>query len=112
MGTVVFITADRIGDGDPELGARLMASYLYSLARGEDKPERIVLMNEGVRLACEGSTSLDDLQLLAEDGVLIYACGTCLNWYRVHDTLRVGEVGNMTDTAAMLMAADKVVTVR
>lgn len=111
MGKVVFISTDRIGQGDEELGRKLAASFLYSLARTEPKPDAVLLMNSGVRLACEGSPALDDLRLLAEDGVAVKSCGTCLDYYGLKDALAVGEVGNMNDTAAAFMGADDVVTI-
>ena len=39
------------------------------------------MYNGGVKLACTGSSSLDDLRALAEAGVEIMSCGTCLNHY-------------------------------
>ena len=38
---------------------------------------------------------LDDLKKLAEAGVEIMSCGTCLNHYGISDKLAVGEVTNM-----------------
>ena len=108
---VVFINSDRIGEGDDELGHKLMGSFLYSLARTEPRPDAIALMNGGVRLACEDSAALDDLRLLVADGVRLYSCGTCLDWLGLKERLAVGEVGTMNDTVAMLMAADEVVSV-
>jgi selenium metabolism protein YedF len=108
---VVFVNSDRIGEGDDELGAKLMGSFLYSLARTPNRPEVLVFMNAGVRLACHGSTALDDLKLLASDGTKVYACGTCLDWYSLKECLAVGEVGNMNDTVAMLMDAGDVISV-
>jgi len=102
----VFITSDRIGHGDDELGAVLMKNFLYSLARNAELPAAVMLMNRGVRLACEGSASLDDLALLAEKGVLIKACGTCLDYLGLKDQLAVGAVGTMPDSVAGLIADD------
>ncbi|MCX8006981.1 MAG: sulfurtransferase-like selenium metabolism protein YedF [Coriobacteriia bacterium] len=111
MGKVVFICTDTIGRGDEALGRKLMASFLYSLARTEPRPEAVLLMNAGVRLACNASPVLDDLRLLVEDGVAVKACGTCLDYYGLKDALAVGEVGNMNDTAAAFMRANDVVTI-
>lgn len=108
---VVFVNSDRIGDGDETLGRKLMGNFLYSLARAEVKPGAVLLMNEGVRLACAGSAVLDDLGLLAEAGVAVKACGTCLDYYGLRDSLAVGEVGAMPGTVATFMAADDVVSV-
>jgi selenium metabolism protein YedF len=102
----VFIVSDRIGGANPELGAILMKNFIYSLARAEQPPKGINLMNDGVRLACEGSRSLDDLALLAEKGVRIGVCGTCLDYLGLTEQLAVGAVGVMPDAVAALLADD------
>ena len=106
MAKRVFIVTDRIGRGNDELGTVLMKNFLYSLARNEEKPKAIVFMNEGVRLACNGSASLDDLKLLAEDGVAVKACGACLDFLGLTDELAVGEVGTMPASVEALLADD------
>jgi len=106
MGKRVFIVTDRIGRGNDELGAVLMKNFLYSLARAEDRPKAVMFMNEGVRLACNGSSSLDDLRLLEENGVAVKACGTCLDFLGLKDELAVGAVGAMPDSVAALLADD------
>ena len=111
MAKRVFITNDRIGAGDGELGRILMRNFIYSLARADAAPIAVVMMNEGVRLACEGSDSLDDLQLLAQRGVAIKACGTCLDFLGLADSLRVGEVGTMSGSVDALLGDDDIVTI-
>lgn len=111
MAERVLIVTNRIGRGDDELGAVLMRSFLYSLARNEQRPVAVMLMNEGVRLACTGSESLDDLSLLADNGVAITACGTCLDFLGLKDELAVGSVGTMPDAVAALIADPGVLTI-
>ena len=106
MAKRVFIVTDRIGRDNDELGAVLMKNFLYSLARNPERPKAVMFMNAGVRLACKGSASLDDLALLAENGVAIKACGTCLDFLGLKDELAVGEVGTMPDSVAALLADD------
>jgi selenium metabolism protein YedF len=113
MDKVVLIVSDRIGGANnPELGGKLMRNFIYSLARNEAaRPSLVLFFNDGVKLACEGSESLDDLVLLAEAGVGIKACGTCLDYLGLKDALKVGEVGTMPDSVAALMDSSDVVTV-
>jgi len=106
MGKRVFIITDRLGRGDDELGRLLLKNFVYSLARNEELPKAVMLMNGGVRLACEGSDSLDDLRLLAEKGVPVKACGTCLDYLGLKESLAVGEVGTMPDSVEALIADD------
>ena len=74
----VFITSDRLGTGNDELGSILIKAFLNTLWEGDVPPTKIVFMNAGVRLTIENSHVLDTLGLLAEDGVEILTCGTCL----------------------------------
>lgn len=108
---VLFVNSERIGQGDDVLGAKLMGSFFYSLVRATGKPEKVVFMNSGVRLTCKGSAALDDLKLLAADGVQIFSCGTCLDYYGLKEKLAVGEVGTMNDTVDAMMAAEDVVSI-
>lgn len=102
-GATVFIPSDRLGRGDEELGALLMRGFLYALAEAEAQPRRVIFMNSGVRLAVEGSESLDNLRRLSASGVEILACGTCLDFFKVKDKLAVGRVSNMYEIAGFLL---------
>ena len=107
----VLILTDRIGRGDDELGRLLMRNFVYSLARDDNRPAAVMMMNEGVRLACEGSEVLDDLRLLAESGVAIKACGTCLDFLELTEKLAVGEAGTMPASVAAMLGDDQIVTI-
>ena len=106
MAKRVFITTDSIGRSNAELGAVLMKNFIYSLARNDEPPKAVMLMNEGVRLACNGSTCLDDLRILADNGVPVKACGTCLDFLGLTGELAVGDVGAMPDSVKALLADD------
>lgn len=111
MAKRVLIISDTFGSGDEELGRLLMRNFVYSLAREENRPAAVMLANAGVRLACKGSDVLDDLKLLVEQDVPVKACGTCLDFLKLEDAVRVGEVGSMPQSVAALMGDDAVVTV-
>lgn len=106
---VVAITAETMGTGDDVLGRKLMGSFVYSLTQLDELPATIVLYNGGAHLSCEGSPALDDLRGLAESGVEVLTCGTCLDHYGIADTLAVGEVTNMYVIAQRLTGASLVV---
>lgn len=111
MGTTFWFVSDTVGSGDEDLGRILMRNLVYSLARAAERPERLIFMNGGVRLVCEGSPVLDDMRLLAEAGTDLRVCGTCLDFLGLTNDLSVGEVGDMAGSVAWLAGAGSVVTV-
>lgn len=92
---VVVLSSDVMGSRDDELGATLMKAFVFALTQQDELPATILAYNGGVKLTVEGSPVLDDLKKLAEAGVEIMSCGTCLNYYGISDKLAVGEVTNM-----------------
>lgn len=94
-GVVAVIPSEFMGSGDDELGAVLMKGFVFALTQLDELPATVLMYNGGVKLACAGSSSLDDLRALAEAGVEIMSCGTCLNHYGLADQLEVGEATNM-----------------
>jgi selenium metabolism protein YedF len=109
--TVVLITSDKFGTGDARLGEILMKSFLNTLWDSEPKPRQIIFMNSGVRLTTEGSEVLDALDLLAGAGVQILSCGTCLDYYKLREKLRVGQATKMPDTVHSLLTADRIIKI-
>jgi selenium metabolism protein YedF len=107
--TVVLFTSDRIGRGDSELGRILTGALLYSFVEVEPKPQIIIFMNSGIKLVIEGSSVLDDLSKLADEGVEILSCGTCLDFYGLKDKIAVGQISNAYTIAEILLGAEKVV---
>lgn len=107
--TVVVISSQYMGSGDPELGKILMKGFIYTLSEMDFLPKTILFYNEGVKLAIEGSDSLNDLLTLESRGVEILSCGTCLNFYGVTDKLKAGTITNMYTIAERQMKATKVV---
>lgn len=105
MNKIMVITSETLGKGDDELGAILMRVFLTNLGQSDKVPEVLGLMNGGVKLACEGSPVLGELQKIADRGVAVKACGTCLDYFGIREKLVVGEPGKMPDTVAGLMTA-------
>jgi selenium metabolism protein YedF len=103
---VLLISSDQIGRGEPELGAILMRSFLYALGEVEPRPETLILLNAGVKLAVEGSPVLDELRALEQGGLQILACGTCLDYYQLKERLAIGSISNMYTIAETLMDSD------
>lgn len=93
--TVVVISSEYMGDGNPDLGKILMKSYIYALAQQDYLPSTLLFYNGGVKLVCENENVVEDLKSLEAQGVEILVCGTCLNFYGLTEKLLVGSVTNM-----------------
>lgn len=91
----VAIGSARMGHGSEELGDILMKSLIYTISQTEPLPEAILFFNGGVHLTTEGSPVIDDLKEMAEKGVNVISCGTCLDFFNKKEQLQVGEVSNM-----------------
>ena len=92
---VISVYTDCMGRGDDELGHKLMKAFIFAVTQQEELPATMLFYNGGAKLTVEGSPVLDDLRGLAEQGVEILTCGTCLDHYGIKDQLAVGEVTNM-----------------
>jgi selenium metabolism protein YedF len=108
---MVMCAADRIGFGDDELGLKLMVNFLRTLKEMGRELWRLVFVNNGVKLAIDGSEVLDDLKALENQGVKILVCGTCLNHFNLLERKQVGETTNMLDIITAMQLADKVINI-
>ncbi|MFP3979864.1 MAG: sulfurtransferase-like selenium metabolism protein YedF [Desulfobacterales bacterium] len=108
---MVMITTDRMGSGDDTLGAKLMRNFVHTL--GEMGPDlwRLVLVNNGVRLAVQDADVLSALQKLESEGLQMLVCGTCLDHYGLLDQKRVGETTNMLDIVTAMQLSDQVINI-
>lgn len=91
----IAITTDCFGVGSEELGKSLMKAYLFALTEADKRPDTLIFVNKGVTLVCEDSEVLETVQALAEAGTKILACGTCLNFYGLTESLQIGTISNM-----------------
>lgn len=106
---VIQVSSDAMGAGSDELGRNLMKAFIYAVTQQDELPATMLFYNGGAHLTCEGSPALDDLKALAEQGVEILTCGTCLKHYGIADKLAVGEVTNMYVICQKLEQASNIV---
>ena len=106
----IMITSDTMGDGDAELGVKLMSNYLIALSEGDKLPNYVLLMNRGVFLVKDDAKTVASLQTLIEKGTRVLACGTCLDYYHLKDTFAAGEISNIYSIRDIIADADKVIT--
>jgi selenium metabolism protein YedF len=110
VGTVIFLSKDRFGDGDPEFSNTLISLFLQTAFSSGHRPRAILLANSGVRLLHRKSSSFKVLQDFKSQGVEVLACGLCVEFYGLKDEIPTEQITNMFAIAEFLFAADKVLT--
>lgn len=108
-GMVVVIDGNTMGKGEEKLGKILMKAFIFALTKQDVLPEIILCYNAGAYLTCEGSDSIEDLKTLEANGVEIFTCGTCLDFYNLKEKLVVGNVSNMYDIVETMEKATKII---
>lgn len=107
-GQIVVISSDSLGS-DKELGKILMKSFIFALTKQDAFPETIIFYNEGVKITTQESDTVKDLLFLDSEGVEIVNCGTCLDFFKLKDDLKVGSITNMYDIVERMEKAEKVI---
>ncbi|MBB3187077.1 hypothetical protein [Microbacter margulisiae] len=108
---VLQLSKTGMGNAPEELEKLLMKNYLKSLLTEEFYPSFITLYADGVKLACEGSEVLPELQQLNEKGSVILICKTCLTFFSLLDKVQVGVIATMNDIVAVQKKTAKVLTI-
>ncbi len=109
--TMVFVSSNRIGSGDDELGTKLMLNFIRTLPEMGKNLWMLVFVNSGVKLAVKDSPVLETVQRLEENQVKVLVCGTCLEFFGLTDAKEAGQTTNMLDIITAMSHADKVITV-
>ncbi len=105
---VYFFDADFIGS-HRELGKVLANGFLEVMPQLPSIKKKIIFVNTGVKLTTEGSYVLEPLKRLEDLGAEMLICGTCLEFFKVIDKVKVGRVSNALEIVETLSRARKVV---
>ncbi|BDD86495.1 sulfurtransferase-like selenium metabolism protein YedF [Desulfofustis limnaeus] len=108
---MVVVAADAMGRGDHALGTKLLINYVKTLKEMGPDLWRLVFINGGVTLTVTGSPVLDELRAYERSGVVILACGTCLEHFGLTADKQVGQTTNMLDIVTAMQLADSVITI-
>ena len=109
MKKIILISSEFLGEGDSELGTKLMGSFLRKLSIEEKKPEKIIFLNSGVKLLAKGSFVLDGIELLSNSGVEMVACGTCVSHYKLTENISSEILSDMSTIISIMMNSDDVI---
>ena len=108
-GKVVYLfDSDFIGT-NRELGKVLSNGFLNAIDSLPKQASSIVLISNGVRLATKGSYALKQLLKLQDSGFSILICGTCLDFFKIREKVKVGTVSNALEIMECMTSADKMI---
>ena len=108
--TTWLVTGATLGRGDDQLGLALMKSLFHTLTE-QDSPDTIYFLNAGVKLSAGPEALTDHLEKLLAQGWSLESCGTCLDFYNLKDSLKVGSITNMYAIVDGIQSAGKVITI-
>lgn len=109
-GTVVFVTRDTLGEGDPDFGRNLLNVFLQTLLQSGHRPRAILLINKGVKLLDPEAATHKVLSDIKEAGIEVLACGLCVEFYGLKGKIATEQITNMFAIVEFLFAADRVLT--
>lgn len=105
----VFTTYGMGQTSDVNLKITLAKKFLTLIASVDPLPSQICFYTDGVKLCVNGSPVIDELNALAQKGVELILCSTCLDTFALRDQAAIGIVGGMGDIIAAITRADSVI---
>lgn len=107
---LLIIGTDSLGK-DEDLGKKLFKGFFDTMKVYKQLPHTMFFLNAGVKLTTTNEETVAVLKELADLGVEIYSCGTCLKHYNLESELKVGNRGTTNHIVEGMQDFDKVVWV-
>ena len=82
---------------DEKLGSILMKGLFETMKVYRELPNTIFFLNTGVKLTTVNEETIAILKEFDVMGVLIFTCGTCLDYFKLESELKVGFRGSTTN---------------
>ena len=105
---LLLITSDGIGEDNRRLAASLMTHLLQAVPENDRRPAKVVLMNSGVALACDGSPALEALRGLADKGIPILVSAESLDFLGLRARLAAGTAADVKQVTEAILSATQV----
>ncbi len=103
-----LLNSDHIG-ANRELG-KVLVKGLLNAAAELPYPKQLVFINTGVKLVAEKSYCLEILEKLEKSGARILACGTCIDYFKLRDKIKVGKISNALEIMEALSGSGKLIS--
>jgi hypothetical protein len=108
--TVLLFTRNGLGHGPEDLQILLAQRFLSLVLESGELPGMILFYTDGVRLVCEGSQVLSQLEELRTKGVILIICKTCLDYLGLTNQVKTGIVGGMPDIIEAMNRTKKLIS--
>ena len=105
----VVVSSEMMGQGDDELGKKLMRSFFTALSCIDRMPSAIIFYNSGVKLAADGSPVAGIISEIEKKGVEILLCGTCVEYFGLGDKIHTGCISDMYIITEKLSEAGSII---
>jgi len=112
-GTVIFISRNTFGDSaekDHDFSANLLNLFLQTISQSGHKPRAILMVNSGVKLVAPDGPYIKVLNDLKDMGTEVFACGLCLDYYGLKESVPLEQITNMFAICEYLFSADKIIS--
>lgn len=106
---VICIKNDKMGFGDDDLGGILIKGFINTIKEIKPLPTAMVFYNKGVLLTIADSPVIDALKELEKGGVKILICGTCADFFKLKEKIKIGTISNMYNILETLTNAGKII---
>lgn len=106
-GIVLYVGSESVGNGDCDLGKKLMNNFIKNIENMDFLPETILFVNSGVFLSTSNEETVNALGQLKDVDIL--SCGTCLDYFNLTEDLKIGEVTDAHTLMKKLFEAKKVI---
>jgi selenium metabolism protein YedF len=91
----VVISSEIMGQGNDELGRKLMKSFFTALSCMDRMPSAIMFYNSGVKLTVDDSPVAEMLHEIQNKDTEILICGTCVDFYGIAQKIHIGRISDM-----------------
>ncbi|MDA8388780.1 MAG: sulfurtransferase-like selenium metabolism protein YedF [Nitrospiraceae bacterium] len=99
---LMVVASDQLGK-EENLGRMLMKGFFETMKVTKEVPHTVFFLNAGVKLTTLDEEMVPVLKEIERMGAEIFSCGTCLKYYGLESSLKVGYRGttnNITDGMA------------
>ncbi len=105
---MLVVAADSLGR-DEEIGRLLVKGFFETMKATKEIPHTIFFLNAGVKLTTINDEIIPVLKEIADMGVEIFSCGTCLKYYNLESEIKVGYRGTTNHIVEGMSDFQKVV---